>query len=53
MACAIASIHAARSLKRGGGPCECVHCQGECACDEAAGGYDDEQPLFDPEDVGR
>ena len=55
MACAIASIHAARDEERGGN-CSCSHCAGECECDESAedqDGYDDEAPLVDPEEIGQ
>lgn len=52
MACAIASLHAARDEKRGGN-CYCIHCAGECECDEAEGGYDDKAPLVDPEEIGQ
>jgi hypothetical protein len=31
MSCAIASLHAARDMERGGN-CECEHCSNDCGC---------------------
>lgn len=35
MSCAIASLHAARDMERGG-DCECEHCSNDCDCHDAS-----------------
>ena len=44
--CAVAGLHAARDLERGG-ECECIHCSGECDCD---GDFDADELGLDPEE---
>jgi len=44
--CAIAQIHAGRDFDRGG-VCSCIHCEGECDCDDQ---FDDDELGIDPEE---